>query len=73
MNQSKTEIFKIRIVYKSGYTHDFECTNFTVKNRAYSWVPVDDQNLPLMLGAEDIAAVWQIGYRTESTLDKVEK
>ena len=64
----KTAIFKVRIVYKSGYTHDFECTSFILKNGTYSWNPYDDKNKPVDLGADDIAAVWQIGYRIKYTL-----
>ena len=64
----KTVIFKVRIVYKSGYTHDFECTSFTLKNGTYSCNSYDDKNKPVDLGADDIAAVWQIGYRTKYTL-----
>jgi hypothetical protein len=64
----KTVIFKVRIVYKSGYTHDFECTKFTLKNGFYSWESCDDKNKPIELGGAEIAAVWQVGYRTKYTL-----
>ncbi len=56
-------IFKIRIVYKSGYVHDFEAYEFHVKGGSYTWTNASDKNKPIMLGAEDIAAVYQIGYR----------
>ena len=71
MKLNKTTIYKVRIVYKSGYTHDFECTSFTAKGGSYTWVPYDDRNKPLALGADDIAAIWQIGYRTKYWLFKV--
>lgn len=63
-------IYTIRIVYKSGYTHDFDATEFTITNKLgglkdYKWTAVDHANKPLMLGAEggEIAAVWQVGHR----------
>lgn len=56
-------IFKIRIVYKSGYTHDFEVYSFNIKGDRYDWKSVSDSNKPILLGADDIAAVYQIGTR----------
>lgn len=57
-------VFRIRIVYKSGYTHDFECTEFRIKGHdTCNWTPVSDSNRPVMVGLDEIAAVWQIGYR----------
>ena len=58
-----TNIFKVRIVYKSGYTHDFEVYSFTVKGNNYSWESVNPNNKPIVLGADEIAAVYQIGTR----------
>lgn len=68
MKLTKTVIFKIRIVYKSGYTHDFECTKFTLKDGTYSWTSIDNRNKPVDLGGTEIAAVWQVGYRTKYSL-----
>jgi len=56
-------VFKIRVVYKSGYFHDFEVYKFNVKDGSYSWESVNDQNKPIQLGADEIAAVYQIGTR----------
>ena len=56
-------IFKIRIVYKSGYTHDFEVYEFKINGGSYRWESVSDDNKPILLGADDIAAVFQIGVR----------
>ena len=56
-----------RIVYKNGYTHDFWVSEFEVKNTSngieYSWVAADPNNKPLTFGANEVAAVWQIGVR----------
>ena len=63
--------FLARIVYKSGYTHDFWCWNFSIKNGVnYSWESVHETNKPLQLGADEIAAVYQIGHRLRLTTRK---
>lgn len=56
-------VFLIRVIYKSGYYHDFEVFKFTVKGGSYTWEWVSDRNRPIDLGADEIAAVYQIGYR----------
>jgi hypothetical protein len=60
--------FNIRIVYKSGYTHDFEVTEFKIKDGSFSWVAADVAKKPLMLGADEVAAVWQLGARQVPTI-----
>ena len=66
-----TNIFKIRIVYKSGYVHDFEVYSFTIKNGEYSWRSADPlNNTPIALGVDDIAAVYQIGMRKKYSFFK---
>jgi hypothetical protein len=63
-----TTIYTIRVVYKSGYTHDFDVTTFSIENgKFYRWDGGSDQNKPLQLGADDIAAIWQIGTRKRLT------
>jgi len=57
-------VFKVRIVYKSGYTHVFECTHFEMADRQIIWECADTKNnRPIKIGVDDIAAVWQIGQR----------
>lgn len=56
--------FKARIVYKSGYTHDFWSSSFSITGDTYSWDAVEINNRPIKLGVEDIAAVYQVGTRT---------
>ena len=61
--------FRVRVVYKSGYTHDFWCWKFTIKNNSsYSWTNAEDDNKPIQIGADDVAAVYQIGHRRRLTL-----
>lgn len=57
--------FKIRVVYKSGYTHDFWVSEFEYANgNTYTWSTVDSANRPIDFGATEVAAVWQIDHRT---------
>lgn len=57
----KKDTFLVRIVYKSGYTHDFWVYSFEVLDGRYTWHAAEPCNKPIVLGADDIAAVWQIG------------
>ena len=56
-------VYKVRIVYKSGYTHTFECTDFEMTNNQITWKSVSERNRPIKIGFDEIAAVWQVGYR----------
>lgn len=56
-------VFKMRIVYKSGYVHDFEVTSFEYVNNRYKWTPASHRNKPVDLGATEVAAVWQLSHR----------
>jgi hypothetical protein len=57
-------VFKLRIVYKSGYTHTFECVKFKISGNEITWECADStRNRPIKIGVDDIAAVWQVGYR----------
>lgn len=60
--------YHIRIRYKSGQHHDFWCSSFKITvgatgNRSYAWTECDKSNQAIMIGADDIESVWQIGYR----------
>jgi hypothetical protein len=57
-------VFKIRIVYKSGCTQDFECIKFKINSNGYEWDSYYANGpKPLLLGIEEIAAVWQLDAR----------
>lgn len=57
------DVFKLRVVYKSGYTHEFEVTKFKITHNSAEWESATASNRPVSLGFDDIAAVWQIGSR----------
>lgn len=66
-------IFTIRIVYDSGYTHDFECTEFEIdKSGNLSWTAVDLKNRPLIIARDlnKITAIWQFGHRRKLVWEK---
>lgn len=50
--------YLVRIVYKSGYTHDFWVYEFEVSGDNFKWTAVEGGSAPLLIGADDIAAVW---------------
>lgn len=56
-------VFKLRVVYKSGYTHDFEATSFKYTNGRYEWSSAHNKNKPVDFGATEVAAVWQLSHR----------
>lgn len=56
-------IFKIKVIYKSGAVHIFETTSFTISGGSYRWDNVDNDNKPIVLGVDEIAALWQVGHR----------
>lgn len=57
------EVFRVRIIYKGGASHDFDCANFTIRGGdEYTWTPFGNQK-PLKLGADEIAAVWLLGSK----------
>lgn len=56
--------YLIRIIYKSGNVQEFWCKEFTITgNQRCEWQAVDDANKPILLGIDEIAAVWQVGMR----------
>lgn len=57
------DVYTVRVVYKSGYVHDFECTEFSYSGGTYQWVSADVDNRPIDLGGTEIAAIWQMGKR----------
>lgn len=46
-------VYKVRIVYKSGYAHDFECTEFEMVDNNIIWSSASARNRPLKIGVEE--------------------
>lgn len=60
----KKKVFTVRIIYKNGYVHDFDCFDFRVKGNEYKWTAASAQNIPVLMNVDEIAAVWQVGVRS---------
>ena len=56
-------VFTAKIIYKSGATHEFECFSFSIKGGEYRWDAVSDHNKPIILGVDEIAAIYQTSLR----------
>jgi len=60
----RRRITTIKIIYKSGATHEFDVYTFEI-TRSYGgdtsmkWEAVSDDNKPLLIGVDEIAAVYQ--------------
>lgn len=55
-------VYTIRILYKSGYAQDFECTYFKLANNVATWKGARGIG-PIELGIDEIAAIWHISSR----------
>lgn len=60
-NKYEGTVFEVTVLYKGGNQHSFLVTSFSFKGVEYSWSRLDDSNRPLLLGVEDIAAIYQTG------------
>lgn len=58
-------IFTIKVNYKSGISHTFDVTEFSIAGGAWKWKNVDDQNKPILLGVDNIESVWQVGIKED--------
>ena len=56
-------VFTVRVVYKSGYFHDFDCTKFTITNELVKWELVDKRNKPIKISVDEIESVWQVNIK----------
>lgn len=55
--------FKVRILYKSGNSHEFWVTEFNLSKAQASWKSAHPVKRPLLLGLEEVEAVWQVDAR----------
>jgi hypothetical protein len=59
------KVFKIKIIYKSGATHEFLAKKFEYEGFAVggkvTWKTYSMENQPLLFGLDDVAAIWQVG------------
>jgi len=59
---SKRTKFLIRVVYQSGYAHDFWVYSFKmdIASGSVTWEAVDVKNRPIYINSERIECVYQI-------------
>ena len=61
-----TRVFTIRIMYKNGQIMTFDCTKFNIDRVSGVWEWEAYGNVaPLLLGIDEVAAVWKIDERDE--------
>lgn len=65
MAEKKKVIHTIRVVYKSGYQHDFRVYYFKQTSTGYEWEFVDDYNNPVMLGMDNVESIWTVKKETQ--------
>jgi hypothetical protein len=59
---------KIRILYKSGNSHEFWVYSYRIKRENggsvhHAWEACDElRNSPIMLGVDEVEAVWQVDH-----------
>lgn len=54
---------RIKVLYKSGNSHEAWFTTFTKDRNTWSWETVTQSNSPVIMGVDDIEAVWQVNAR----------
>lgn len=62
-DQNKNIAYLIKVIYKSGATHEFWVKSFAFTGVSYQWETLDHRNKPIEFGASEVAAVWQIDYK----------
>lgn len=57
-------VYKLRVIYKSGYAIEFEVTKYTINKDAFHWTLADKNKVrPLNMNYDEVAAVWLVGER----------
>jgi len=56
-------VFKVRILYKSGNSHEFWCKEFKIMGSRCEWKDFDPRNNCLLMGWENVEAVYQVGCK----------
>ncbi len=56
-------VFKLRVVYKSGYAIDFEVTEYEIGPSSASWANANDKVRPIRMNYDEVAAIWKVGHR----------
>lgn len=57
------DIYKLRVLYKSGQTVEFEVTEYEINATMFSWAHADANMRPLTLNYDEVVSVWRVGHR----------
>ncbi len=63
--KEKVTVYTVKIIYKSGASIEFDVTAFAYNNGTYTWTAFNEKMKPIRLGADEVAAVWQVGARED--------
>lgn len=68
------QVFKVRLVYKSGYAHDIELERFKIQTsgsgKTVNWNEIFVDQQIVQLGLDDLEAVFVVGFRKRLTFRK---
>jgi hypothetical protein len=63
VKKTKHLVYTIRIIYKSGASMEFNCLSFSINGGQYKWECADGDVRPVLLGVDEVAAVWQVAHK----------
>lgn len=55
--------FKIKILYRSGNSQSFWVYDYHIHDGKHEWTPSSDSGRPIIIGVNDIEAVYQVAAR----------
>lgn len=56
-------VYKLRVIYKNGYTIDFEVTEYSISPTKITWTNASEKFRPLNMNYDEVASVWKVGQR----------
>lgn len=54
------KIFKLRVIYKSGYSIDFWVTEYEIGPNKASWVSANNSFRPINMNYDEVASIWMV-------------
>jgi hypothetical protein len=56
-------VFKLRVIYKSGYAIDFEVTEYEIGQSRITWTSANFNFRPINMNYNEVAGIWKVGQR----------
>lgn len=63
--KEKVIVYTVKVIYKSGASMEFDVTAFKYNNGTYTWTAFGNKIQPIILGADEVVAVWQVDVRED--------